>query len=450
MIFDVFLHRPITRALLGALVIATAFSGCNPFDGGVTVFPDDNQLSHLDIVDADALAIAGSASTSGSSLSGSTMGGSAMDGSAVNTAQLVKQIASGKFVPVARTDGRGRPVDDLYPLEVKNIDDEWVALFFTTDVFSGLATHSYIVSKSTGRAYALPEGFVISPNYSGYSLIVDDRMYVNVHNWSDFEFSGLYRVTPGENPQAKKVSAGGDMISNWFPPQPVFAASTDGTVIYGAYNSDTMNQRTRAVSATGQVGNLSLTQESLTWTAPDGNAYWLNERKILRPEYNPGTGWTSEEYGEISSSMPPLYPGSVALLISNENQMILVTSDGKITELYDGTSPGTLDYVDITGTWSWNAVSDYAVMNDSYIFLVQGELIPFNPSTFGVDPAITINNGTYEIYSVEPYDTSTLLVSGLDLNNGDRITGRLDVSTGMMTVTDTTSSYQIIQLERIR
>ncbi|MDA3948440.1 MAG: hypothetical protein PF508_04355, partial [Spirochaeta sp.] len=65
-------------------------------------------------------------------------------------------------------------------------------------------------------------------------------------------------------------------------------------------------------------------------------------------------------------------------------------------------------------------------------------------------PFLPVFSTIIRLFLSDPYVFLRALTSGLDLNNGDLITGRLNVDTRIMTVTDTTSSYQIIQLERIR
>lgn len=428
-----------------SLIILVIWTG---FLVGCSSSGNSDFIGRLDLSGAQSLAIASAGGVGARGISTSSAG---------DRTVLLKLDIDGNIEEVTHYDDNNRETRAPNPLEVRNIDDDWIALFYSewrTLNQAGSADHAYIVQKSTGNAYSLPRYMNVKRSVDGFSQSANGQLFVRLRDTRNWDVGiHLYRIQPGTTPTATRISIAVDNVGDWYSPGhhsiPAFAVANDGTVIYNSNSTNgNWDPRTRLIFPNGSGFTLR-SEQSFFWSAPDGNIYWYNDSKIVTPELN-GTSINNVVYSALPEDTWINEWGTQ--LIRTPNRIIGVdTGSGEILELFRTDLNGTdLNKAQLTdsNSWSWNAVSDTAWIGDKIIFLVSGNLIPFNPTTFEVEDKITPSE-TFEFYSIQPFSDTEVLFSGLRNIDSAMITGTINVEDGSINVSTANTSFEVVQLERI-
>jgi hypothetical protein len=412
-------------------------------------------LSYLDIADATALMVG----TDAASVSGNAVNGSSVQASASNSRPiLLKLNEQGDVVRVAHRDQRGNPMSAPYPIEVTNIDSDWVVTLYSTwpyDPSNGFRPHADLVvfvQKSTGSAYMLPAGnSSVGPGYRRYSRVANGALYLPL--WSNSSGTqGVYRIVPSGALTAERVSVSIDAVflqDGYFPD---FEIGSDGLLLYNisGINGDWQRQGLRAVSPEGSVALVSSSWQPI-WIGLDGNIYLHdaanNPGKIVQARMS-GSTWDPIIYADFPGSGFSFFDSK---LIATSDRVIAYDTSGKVIEVYrEGLGSDTLQSATLTSGYAWNAVTDAATVGSKVLFLVQGALVPFEPANFSIGSALSLSGASLEVLSIESWSDTEVLFSGLRLIDAVVVSGTIEIASGNVTVTDEDNGSEIIQLERIR
>lgn len=429
-----------------ALMIVVSLIGCDLVGSSKN---KKSVIARLDLSNAQSLAIATSDSHSSSSVSAR---------SSSDNSILLKLDENGNVEPVAHYDKNGNSVRAPNALEIRNINEDWIALFYAdhgTIDGTGEANHVYVIQKSTGNAYRLPKHMMVQRCFDGFSKAANGYLYFRVRDRNNWDVPiQIYRVQPGTNPTATRISLTVDTVAgdywpghDWFTAS--FAVGDDGTVIYNsdATNDNWGDQRTRVVFPGGSSYTLASTQ-SLFWQGLDGHVYWYGRvdgddtNRIFRP-YLEGSSLQNGLYATPTGS-----PNSSMAVISTATRVIAIENNsGYIVEVYrQNLNEG--DTLRSTSIADWSTIRDTAWAGEQIVFLVNGELIPFDPEEFETGATIIPSEG-YEFYTIQPYSDIEVFFSGLRNLDSAVITGRININTGAISVSSAESSYEVVQLERI-
>lgn len=442
------------KLAVGVFIVAVFVTGCeNP-----TQKKRISEFYSIDIVDAESLLISSGAAQTGSQFAAR----SEDDGL---TTVLYKIEADGNVVEVVHRNEDGESIVAPLPLEVKNINNDWVAVLYTTKgpVFEHTRADLVVVSdKSNGRVYKLPDKWLAVPAGWGYGKVVAGELYLLLDSGESIE---VFRITPSDNPTATRVSTPVDTVPNSFPMTPnTFNVSDDGLVLYNFQTTDAAWYATRAISPTGSVGTIrpavgvegeGTSVRSNFWRGPNGDLYFSDEFGdpivVYKAEFS-GSTWAPVPYAEIAEfAFPPSLMYSHYL---ETGERVVGFTGGYVVELYgpDVVPAQVLRGLTLEAFGYINGdtlVGDTALVGDSAVLLIDGALVPFDPTAFAIGEAVVLADTSFEIVEIAESDDTHVQFRGRLAADGSYASGLIDITDGSVMVDDAAGGSMIQQEEQI-
>lgn len=435
-------------ALIGLLVM---FGGC-ALSGG----DQDPIIGRVDISSVDKVGIG-------------TRGDRPLTASAVSPSELTALYElddHGLTYAIDHFDLSGNEMPQLYPLEVRNIDETWLAVFYSVGppvfplAWGPYADLMVIVDKNTGDAYPVLEGGRALPSRFGYGRVINGNLYLNVETNGEWNDGRLYRITPSSNPTVQQVSLDGEYVAHSIDVDTSFNVADDGTVIYNYYQNS--GYGTRVVSPDGATADIArANNHCVFWRGLDGSLYYSDDfvmadepgLAIKRVSFS-GSEWAPIDYHDY----PDVLEGTqirLSYLIETDQSVVALIRDNlfyqvDLFEVYrtDLSAVHELNWVHLGDRFGHHV--DWCAIGGIVCFLESGRLVEFDVASFAVTEPRLVSDETIELYEIERWSDTDVLFSGLRLTDGALVSGRLNVASDVVVITDEESGIKIQQLERIR
>lgn len=423
-------------------IILTSVVSCSKSDDDNFKKGYGNNLKSLNITDATNLVIVTSKESSTTK--------SVKSEEYRETNVLYKITEDGVLKQVSHIDKEGNVVSDnkyYQPLEIKNLNDDYVLLCYSTPYDHSNNLHNYIARKSDGAVFEAPLA-VNREQAKAYYCAQD----FNIGN-EDFYFLGLQHISTSIAQAAifnlfvdnsggifeKQISLESDGVSNYFDD---FYADVHGNYIYSL--DDVNYGKHRIIAKSGSINS----QENLNAKAvgPDGYIYSINEKDVFKLVIEDDASITKELYGTLSEDI------DLNHFYKFGDKILCIEPSGKVVDIF-GAGSDIIVHNPVNGLISGEV--KVMVSGDYYFFAgysgAQLKIFRMDVNThLPEEMPVDFSQFEFNLDNVMMINENEVMCSGLRLQDAAWVNYKADFNGNIELLDEDFHNMEVVQLERIQ
>jgi len=393
-------------------------------------------IKYLNITDATNLIIASSRETS------NTKSVKSDENPELNV--LYKLTEDGLLVEVNYTDENGNEVNNSQhykPLEVKNLNDDYVLICFLAELDPIQNVYKFIVRKSDGAVFKAPLGvspYNVECYYSSLDFNIGDEdfYYIGSQESEGYAIFNLFLDNSG-NMFEKQISIESDGHDFEY-----FFVDSHGNYMYPLDN--VLSENHRVIAKSGSISS----QENLNpkVIGPGGYIYSIDEKDIFKLVIEDDASITKDLYGTLSEDI------DLNHFYQFGDKVLCIEPSGKVVDIFGGGSDIIVHSPVqglITGEMKVMISGDYYFFAgysgaqfkifrmDINTHLPEEMPVDFSPFEFKLDDVMMVNE-------------NEVMCSGLRLSDAAWVNYKADFYGNIELLDEDFHNMEVVQLERIQ